>query len=267
MKLEGTAFRKMLIAGIAIAAIIYSAFFSSRFWMPSSIVLEEDVPQPGSVMDYMDGRQATFLSATFSPSQSLLEVAIQLSNTSLDGVDTYYFVAVAEGSDTENPEVHEVFSDWLMTILRIDVDNFEEIKLYFAPKIAPLEDITDAQTGIITLNNFNVKEGKVNVNKTETEYFRERIDVIVAGYKSDLEERQKAYTKLSDEINTLTEMNSKLREEEGLMTQEEIVATEEQIVDNVNAITEKTKKRDEEGQAILDIEQKITEAEAVKGNL
>jgi hypothetical protein len=266
-KLDRELSRKVITTGVIIVVIAYVALFSSRLWMPSQAILKEDVPRAGSVIEYMDGRTATFISATFSPSQRILEVAMQLTNSTLDGVNTYYFAAKAAGSDEEYPEVREVFAAWLMTVVRIEVDRFEELKLYFAPRIGELKDISDDQTGTIILNKYNVTDGEINTAKTEKEYLTERIAVIIEGYKSELAEHQKKHNRLTEEINELTKMNEELKANEAFMTAEEISEAENQITGNLNTIATKTKDRYETEAEITETEQKIAEAEERKGSL
>jgi hypothetical protein len=239
--------------------------------MPVDNTIEEDVPTSGSVIEYMDNRNAVFISATYSHAQEMMEVSLQLINTSFDGVDTYYFVAAPKGVNLDALEVKEVFSDTLMTVIHIEnIKTFTDkdvLELYFAPKFRPIEEMTDAETGTIILNKYNVRDGAIDLHKTKKQYLTERIDILILGYENTLIEQRAAYEKLTIEIENAVKRNEEIKNNEAFMTPDEVIAAEEQIVNNLNNITERTKECDIIAEEIANLEQKIEESKAVKSRL
>jgi len=255
------------IVVVIVLVCAFGFFFSSKLWMPTSVSITGDVARSGEEMEYADGRKATFISATFSPDQKLIEIILQLENTTLDGVDAYYYAAKISGGNEEYPEVKEVFADPLMMVLRIETTKFDEIELYFAPKTAAMEDISDSETGTLVLNKHNVTEGKIDNNKTKNEYLKERIDIVIASYESKLARQNKQIAELVKEISELTKQNAELKDREKYLTPDEVSEAEILITENINLIIQKTQNKDELASEAAETEAKIAASQDVESKL
>ena len=139
-----------LLIGFAIVFFLgYVFFFSSNLWMPRSY---EDIriTPLGSTVEAND-RKITLLEWTYSEEQHLMEVMIDISNASVDGIDQYKWSAldrnegmcevepVIESSNFAVLHLKRVPTRWTEISLRIDADSsiaeqntasFQTIRLY-----------------------------------------------------------------------------------------------------------------------------------------
>ena len=102
----------------------------------------------------------------------------------------------------------------LVMVLRIEhlPRSYQELQLYVAPKTVPMEQVTDAITGTLTLNRYNVTEGRINRRETRTGYLKERLDSVIAGYEMIQKRQERVQADYETKIAALEAENQEILE-------------------------------------------------------
>lgn len=208
-----------LLIGFAVVFFLgYVFFFSSNLWMPRSY---EDIriTPLGSTVEAND-RKITLLSWTYSEQEHMMEVMLDISNASVDGIDQYKWSAldrnegicqvepVIESGNFAVLHLKRVPTRWTEISLRIDADasvadqntaNFQTIRLYTSRRAVETVPAIEIKTE---------KEYRIIACDLKIESCNQKIDQIS---EEILELKQKAanaedrIAELEEELNYQTE--------------------------------------------------------------
>jgi hypothetical protein len=223
---------------LLVLIIGYLFFFTSNATIPDKITSKEDTTKVGSVDEYMDGRTCELLSATYDKDQQTMEVIVHLTNSTYDGVDSYYIAETLNNGSNTNLVTNEVLDDPLMTVIRISnlKPHYREMKLMIAPKLASISKIKDSQTAFITLNKYNVKNAPIDLTKTKQDYLIERLQTVLDSYQKKFNSLMKEDNNLEEKIENATKQNEQLEKNKLYMSSKEIDDANNTISENEQTI-------------------------------
>lgn len=226
--------------GIDLVLLIYLGFFCSNWILPQQLTPAGAVTRPGEAQSFAENRSVRLIKATYSPRQEVMELLLQFTNQNYDNVNDYYYALELAGASTRGIQVEEVFQESLVTVLRIEKlpRHYQEMQLYVAPKTVPMEQVTDSMTGTITLNRYNVQEGRIDRGKTRTGYLKDRLDAVIAYYEEILNRQEGVQAEYETRIEALEAENQEISENQSYMTDAESRKKEEVRLDNEEQISE-----------------------------
>lgn len=251
--------------------IIYAFFFTSKLTIPQPITDKSDVTIIGEEVEYGDNRGATLVSAEYSKEQEMMELVLNLKNDNYDNINDYYYALTAVNEKSDKIKIKEVFNEDLFTVIRLNgvKKNYREIEFLIAPKLADINEITDDQTAILTLNKYNVTSvSKIKTDKTKTDYLKERLMGMLQQLEARLAKQEDKLEKLEVKKAALGKEIADSEKEQKYMTAEEVQEIIERnqsnrdLIDETTDAIEKQKKKIEKTQAeIKDAKEK---ADALK---
>lgn len=232
----------------------YAIFFASPYYMLD--VGNAKATPLNEINKLENTRDIQLLSWTYSADQKIMEVELQINNTSFDGRDTYDFVALFRPSnkDVEIVKVIEetnyvvvqlknVPKKWKQISLRIFVsDNYNSpLRLY--SNIEDIEKVSEIK--VLSRVDYHVRRIQRNIHTIDTEL------------KGLTEEVQH----LQEKITNIKKQNLKLEGDKKYQTMGEIEGTNAQILENDKIIqnTQKEIKKLEERKQMLTVSRKDAE--------
>jgi len=227
--------RIISIAVLILIGLVYIFFASSKLIFPPEIMSKDSVAHIGEPNDYMEGHAFTLISVTYSAEQEMMEVVVEFSNTTNDGVNDYYSKAFALGRTGKSKEcqVKEIMNEKLLAVYRIEgLKKYYEVELLFAPMVAEINAITDGETAHAWLNKYNVKTGHIDTSKTKMDYLLDRLAIVISGYTKDLKTKNDEIKEHQTAIKALEEDSVKLTESMDYLTAEEAADATSQIENN-----------------------------------
>lgn len=226
--------------GIGLVLLIYLGFFCSNWILPQQLTPADAVTRPGEARSFAENRSVRLLRATYSPEQEVMEILLQFTNENYDNVEDYYYALELAGAKAKGLQVEPIFHEPLVTVLRIEhlPRSYQELQLYVAPKTVPMEQVTDAITGTLTLNRYNVTEGRINRRKTRTGYLKERLDSVIADYERIQKRQERVQADYETKIAALEAENQEILENRRYRTDAESRKKEEIRLDNEEQISE-----------------------------
>lgn len=254
---------KLLIGFAVVFFVGYVFFFTSNIWMPRSY---EDVrvTKIGSVVEAND-RKVTLISWSFCEEQHLMEVVLDISNASIDGIEKYNFTAfdrnegmceVTKVIDTPNfvvLQIRKVPSRWTELSLRLDADSslanqatadFTTMRFYTSKRVVDrVDDITV---------------------KSEKEYRLKACELKIKGFNDDINNALEEIKELDSVIAQADERIVALNQEREFQTASEKTETLNQI-SNIEA-TKETAIMQKQGKEsdIRELEEKIEKQNELK---
>lgn len=254
---------KLLIGFAVVFFVGYVFFFTSNIWMPRSY---EDVrvTKIGSVVEAND-RKVTLISWSFCEEQHLMEVVLDISNASIDGIEKYNFTAfdrnegmceVTKVIDTPNfvvLQIRKVPSRWTELSLRLDADSslanqatadFTTMRFYTSKRVVDrVDDITV---------------------KSEKEYRLKACELKIKGFNDDINNALEEIKELDSVIAQADERIVALNQEIEFQTASEKTETLNQI-SNIEA-TKETAIMQKQGKEsdIRELEEKIEKQNELK---
>lgn len=256
--------RKSKFYIIGAVVLIYCFFFLSSFILPAQRTDQENVTQVGEAVSFAENRTYTLVDAKYSKEQEMMEVVLHFTNQNYDNVNEYYYALTLTGASTKGMVVEEVFNEDLFTVLRVkDVpSNYTEMTILFAPKTVSMDKVTDENTGSIILNKYNVCESEIDLNKTRTEYLKERMLAVIESYEKQLSNQKKKLEELEQTKEAIMSENEDFEKNKKYMTSQEIQQKELVIIENQDRLVEITEDIEEQKVKIENTKAKISEAEA-----
>lgn len=249
---------------LIILLVGYVFFFTSNMTIPSKITPKSETTKVNAVTEYMSGRTCQLLSATYDKDQETMEVILHLTNTTYDGVNTYYIAETLNNGSTANLVTKQVLDDPLMTVIRISnlKPNYREMKLMLAPKINSLSKVKDDETAFVILNKYNVTKGSVDLTKNRNDYLAERLNYVLNSYIAHRNELTKKENTILKQIDAAQKQNEELEENKLYMSSREIDNANKQISDNEQSIKTLQEQRTEVRNQILSYAQLIAKTRA-----
>ncbi len=261
---------KKLISGIIVAMlIILIFFFLSNLLLPAKLVDKGEVTKIGTEYEFDYLRTFTVYEMSYSRSQQMLEVVMEFANENYDGIDDYYYALSLSGANSKGVRIDESIHDSLITVIRISgVRSFDEAQLLFAPKYGRMEDATDAQTGIITMNKYNLKMvNEINTAKTKVAYLIDRIEIIIENLEKRLIRENNKLEDLQRQIESLKKENIELEDNKSFLTKDELDAVDAKITKNKETINKTNEAKRQKEQQIDYLQKKLNEANSKKEEL
>jgi hypothetical protein len=216
----------------------YTFFFSSKVFVPPSLTSKENVTIPGQTTEYQEGRTYSLISSEYSEEDRCMELLLEVSNQTSDGVNEYYYSADLIGGKVQGIEIKEIYSTPIITVIRIEnLKKFDEMLFLLAPKTKEMDKISSSETAVLTLNKYNIKPVETIKDKTEYEYQIDRLNVLIVKYENGKNVLKKRVDDLTKNKVALLEENEKLGEELSLLLPEERQSAEQKIEINIEAVT------------------------------
>lgn len=256
----------------AVILLIYIFFFTSKLTVPQPITKADNVTIPGTEEEFAQNRSVTLLSAEYSKDQEMLEMVLNLKNENYDNVNDYYYALTAVNENSADIEIKEVIKEDLLAVIRLQgvKKNYREIEFMIAPKLGPINEISDDMTASIILNKYNVTTvSKIDTAKTKTEYLQERLIGMTQQLESKLDKQEYKLEQLETKKAALQKEIEDSEKEEKYMTAAEAKSTalrnaenQELILDTEDLIQKQKEKITKTKAEIEDAQSKI---KALKG--
>jgi hypothetical protein len=246
----------------------YSFFFSSKLLYAAPITPKEEVTVPGRIVEYQPGRSYALISSEYSEKERRMELLLEISNSASDGVNEYYLSADLIGGNVRGLDIKEIYSTPIITVIRIgNLKPFEEMYFLFAPKTKKIEEVSEAETAVLTLNKYNIKYVDTIKDKTENEYQIDRLSSVILKYESQKTALEKRAESLAENKANLLAENAALASELSLLLPEERLRAEQKITSNNEAIAGFEEEIAERNESANRISAEIAEAEKRMGEL
>lgn len=231
IKKKGRRKNRKLVKVMGIGIAVYVLFFTSNLWMPVYVN-----PQKYSAFnreEEFNGRWVKLIRWEYSKEERKMEVELDISNTTFDGIHNYEYSAVT--SNFSSMPVETVIEEADMLVLQInDIPaKWGELSL----RIEMPDNYKDKSGASILKYYTNIKKIKKVSSlpkKNKNEYMMQRVDTMIVFYEqeiTDIErkiEEGKIYRKNCDkEINRLIEGKK-------YQTEEEIKQTD-RLIENANS--------------------------------
>lgn len=231
----------------------YLFFFTSRAWMPTTGTAEKVTALNEKIS--WDDREIKLMRWQYSEEQHLMEVELDITNTTFDGTTSYQFEAMetSAGFLKVVPIIED--SDWVVVQIQDVPEKFAEISFR-------VENPNDENAGKLRLyTNIQDVERVARLEvKDRMGYRIGRYETEIASYESEIEqletkimeekqkmknieaeitklEEQKEYQTESERENTdsiLAEANTELEQSQGRIEQHETDITEyQERIDNI----------------------------------
>ncbi|MCU7378928.1 hypothetical protein OBO34_11230 [Clostridiales Family XIII bacterium ASD5510] len=255
--------------GVGLVLFIYLFFFLSNQVLPQKMTEAGSVTKLGKEYDFAENRTVSLIRATYSEEQEMMEVLLHFTNKNYDNVNDYFYTLALSGTSTKGKMVEEVFNEDLFTVLRIKdlPKRYREATIYFAPKVVPVDAITDKLTGEIILNTHNVTKQHINLHKGRTDYLKERLNSMITYYEKVLQRQEAILEDLETRAAALTSENEEISENKAYMTEKEIRQREETVIDNEDQLMEVREQIKSENEKIKRTKAEIEQAKAKRDQL
>lgn len=222
----------LVIGPLLVIIIIYAAFFLAASIMKP---LSPATPLNEAFSFDEDTRTISLLEATYSPSQELMEVKLQLHNNDFDGIEKYVYEAHILRGNMKKLEVKEIVHSDIITVIQIHhlKPRFKELTLYLAPQLDEILE-TNMTAVVVTEENYTA------VNSIDTlqlpEYLLARLQLTADQLTREIEEAETQITSKEKEIASIRKKNADLEESKVFFTSEEVLAVDAEIASNKNHI-------------------------------
>lgn len=242
------------LQGILLVILIgYAFFLTSKIWLPPD---EAEIPptEPGYFIEGND-RKVTLVSWTYDEEKREMEVMLDITNMSIDGINRYRWSAMElnKGRLTVTPIVEQ--DDFVVLRIENIPRRFEEISLRMG---ISSEDQTNVDGEFTDLKIYGSKDsvtrGSIEDDMNERDYriaaCREKISI----YEENISALE---IRIADEKNIIAEAEKTIKRlEEGIEYQ-----TESEIASTSSAIADVSSKIDTAESNIQSYEKEIAELE------
>lgn len=236
----------------------YALFFTSNSWYPSSsnLVSATKINRETSWVN----RQVSILSWTYSESQRLMEVQLEINSTAVDGIDNYEYSALdrKKGFFNVTPVIEQ--DDFVVLHITGIDKGWSEISLRMQiPKNKQTDDNSKKVLKLYT-NKKAVQRTNTIKNKTTADYMMERLNSKVSGYESAIANLQKENNNIQSQIDARNKDINDLRGREEYQTENEIEKTEAMIKQAENDNENDTRTIDTNNESIKEYQKRILKA-------
>lgn len=260
--------RNLILGSIFAVLIILLFCFFSNLIFPAKLVSKSDVTKIGTSYEYDSLRSFTVYEIAYAKEQETLEIVLEFTNNNFDGIDDYYYALTLTGASNKNITIDEVLHDTLITVIRVHgVKPFDEAQLLIAPKYGAMEDVTDAQTGICTINKYNLQIVDSLDEKSKADYLICRIDVIITKLEQQLKRETDNLQDLNDQVKNLENENLALEDSKSYLTTDELSSADDKILKNKETINQTNDAIRQKAQKIESLQEKLDEAKAKRDEI
>lgn len=236
----------------------YMLFLTSSSWYPA----HTDLIRPTAINkeQLWNDRTVTVTSWEYSEEQQLMEIKIEILNTSYDGIDHYEYEAVdrKKGFFKVTPLLED--EDYLVLHIS-DIDKrWSEISLRLKLPGGDRESSDTDQIKLYT-NVDKVKRVDVIKSKTPKQYYADRINEKIERYQDLISKLTEENVGYQESINQAKENIVTMENKKEYQTDQEIKETEEIIVRINTEIDTMQSKVDENEATIIEYQERIGKAE------
>lgn len=240
---------RYLLTLVAIIVVGYAFFLSSKLWMPPD---EASVPatEIGHQVEANE-RRVSIVSWVYDEEQREMEVMIDITNMSVDGINRYRWSAMEINSGRLQVEVIMEDNDFVVLhILKIP-RRFEEISLRMGinseDEVKREELFNDIR---LYATKDSVSRTEIKSDMTETEYRIAACDAKIDNFNIQIEETQAL---IENERHTISEAENTINNLETAKVHQ----TSTEIEETNSAITEVRNKKEMSETAIVQYEKEI----------
>lgn len=242
----------------------YAFFFNSKVILPNG---ESFTTTPyNAVQAFSDQRTVALSRWNYSPDQQLMEVEVEISNSSFDGVDEYDYISlvrtgggaikkypvkkILEAPDFSVVQIQNIPQNYKSVSLRLQPHGYGDdsiVKLYGSPD--SIKQVSSIQT------------------RTVSEYQKLRIDEQIQGYKDAIQTLQIEYDAAQKKIENIVAKNKLLDGSKQYQTAEDIEKTNETISDNKSIMDNLKNDQEENTKQQHEYSLKIQKAQEKKASI
>lgn len=218
----------LIIITVIIVILGYVFFFTSGYLFKDTSVA---TPLDSPITFSEDTRSVTLLEADYSPSQETMEIKIQLTNKTFDGIDDYYFEADVLRGNKNTLKVKQVVHTEILTVIQISgvKPRYRELTLYLAPK---LKNVAQKNLYALVVNNKNCKSTSHIEAKTLTEYLVDRLKLTISRLTKEFDANTAKIKANTTLIQKMSSKNTELEKSKMYLTLDEIELVSDQIANN-----------------------------------
>lgn len=202
----------------------YTLFFTSNIWYPSNADMVKATAYNKEIE--WNERKVSLLSWTYSKQQNLMEVQLEITNSSLDGFDQYEYEVLdrKKGYFTVEPILEE--TDFIVLHIKDLKRGWSELSLRFTlPGSEEVENTLKIYTNIEEVEEVD----SIEVRSKE-QYYAERIGARIDMYSSMIEDLQMEINDMDEQIKNANVRIAELKDSEVYQTEQQKKETEELIV-------------------------------------
>lgn len=245
---------RYLISFLFVFVLGYLIFFTSKLWMPPD---KASVPPTviGKAVEANE-RRVTLISWTWDEEKREMEVILEITNTALDGVDTYRWSAMElnKGKIKVKPIIEQ--ESFVVLELSDIPKKFEEISLRMSIKSEDEIKVKEFENIRFYAVKESIKREKIK-NLDERGYKRKACLSKIDAYKERIDELKAKIREQEKIVADAKETIKNLEEKKLHQTETEIEETNKAISDVVNKMQTADSKIDEFTNEIEDFNEKI----------
>ena len=223
--------RLLVISLIIVAG--YAFFFNSKSIIPNGDGFE--ATPYNAVQVFSDQRTVSMSRWDYSPEQQLMEVEVEITNSSFDGVDTYDYTCMIDTGEVRKYPVKKIMESPEFSIVQIQniPDNYRSVSLrvqphgYESSSMAKIYGSTDT-----------IKQVDSIPTRTIPQYQKLRINEQIQSYKAKIQGLEKEYDATQKKIKNIVAKNKQLDESKQFMTTDDIEKTNETINNNTSLMND-----------------------------
>lgn len=232
----------------------YGLFFSSTSWFPSTGATKNQTALDTTLT--LDNHNFTLKNWTWSKSQNLMEIEIDVNNNNYDGIDKYLFSC--RDQKLKPLEVKPIVENKNLLVYHIKVtDDIKELS--FRLKID--NDSKNKSFDMIRFytNAASVEKVKKIESLTSHGYYVQRLERTILKYQNAISVHQNYINQIDNKIASANEEISTLTKTIPLLGSDDTIQTQKRIDEIKDTIEDFNNQKTEEEKNIFTIQDKIKE--------
>lgn len=228
----------------------YLFFFTSSLFMPAPKA-EVSATSIGTTISGAD-RNFTLLSWDYCKKQRAMQIVLELSDNSIDGIKELEYLAVEKTKGNLDCEVYINEKDFAVIFIKNIPRKWSEISLHID---IPKTDEREA----VTLKMYTTKDTVANVDKItkkdKNEFYKTAIETQIANFKKEIDDKEK---EIKNKENKLVEADEKIKDKE----EKQAFETSEEKEKSNRIIQQIVGEKEKINTEIADLKAEISELEA-----
>jgi len=233
----------------------YTFFFSSSSWFPSIGITKAFTPLDSSLT--LDNHIFTLKNWTWSETQNLLEIEIDVTNNNFDGNDSYLFSC--RDQKFNSYEVIPIIQDKNLLVYHIKApEGFKELsfrlKVDKGHQNSSYDNMVRFYTNSILVNKVSdIKPLSING------YYIQRLDRTILQYEKDINSYQEYVNELVNKISSANQEIKTLTETMDLLSTDDAEKSKKRIETITSNITDFETEKNKTEENIFTLQDKITD--------
>lgn len=228
----------------------YGLFFTSKSWFPG----RDDViaATKFNITRTWEKREITLDNWVYSKSQRMMEIQIDINNTSYDGIDKYKFTAVDRKKGFLDVQTVVENNDFVvLRIINLKAD-WSEISLRMN-----LPGVENSSTYKMYTNKYDVSAVSNIEDKTENQYLLAKLQNMIDSYTEQIKDLSKQIEDTQKVINNCNSDIEALKAKKKYQTDEEKKDTDQMISDANTKISSLSAEITENNSDVLEYKARI----------